>query len=881
MAEGKNLSTVYNPRVVEDKWYQYWMEGDYFRPTIDPEQEPFTIVIPPPNVTGALHMGHALDNTIQDVLIRWKRMTGVPTLWLPGTDHAGIATQARVVESLAQEGLTPQDLGREKFLERTWQWKEQYGGRIIEQLKRLGASCDWSRERFTMDEGCSRAVREVFVSLFEKGLIYRGDYIVNWCPQCGTAISDIEVEHEEEEGKLWHFRYPLIDGEGYVTVATTRPETILGDTAVAVHPEDERYRDLVGKRLVLPGVGRQIPIVADPYVDPEFGSGAVKVTPAHDPNDFLIGLRHGLEQVVVMAPDGTMNENAGKYQGMDRLECREALVADFDREGYLVKVEDHLHAVGHCSRCDTTIEPLLSKQWFVRMKPLAEPALEAVRQGQIRFVPERFTKIYCDWLENIRDWCISRQLWWGHRIPVWYCQDCDEIIASREDLNQCPHCGGEVEQDPDVLDTWFSSALWPFSTLGWPDDTEDLNYFYPTSVLVTGRDIIFFWVARMIFMGLEFMQEEPFREVLIHGLVLDSQGRKMSKSLGNGIDPLEVIEEYGADTLRFMLMTSTTPGNDMRFYWERVENCRNFANKIWNASRFALMNLTDFQPEGIEEDQLAYSMADRWILSRLNRTIARVTEELEEYQLGEAATTLYEFIWGEFCDWYIEMIKPRLYAKEDGEGRRTSQYVLWKVLETTLRLLHPFMPFITEEIWQHLPHGGPSICVAPWPEAGDTDPAVEEEMERIMAVIRGVRNIRAEMNIPPGKKVPVAIQAPAGLQSQLEAGIPYITQLAGVGTVTMQEPVTEKPRQAAAAMVGGVEVYVPLEGLIDIDKEIARLRKEEQNLVKEVERVTKKLQNENFLAKAPAEVVAKEREKEKEYREKLAKVRERIALLEG
>ena len=881
MAEGKNLSTVYNPRVVEDKWYQYWMEGDYFRPTIDPEQEPFTIVIPPPNVTGALHMGHALDNTIQDVLIRWKRMTGVPTLWLPGTDHAGIATQARVVESLAQEGLTPQDLGREKFLERTWQWKEQYGGRIIEQLKRLGASCDWSRERFTMDEGCSRAVREVFVSLFEKGLIYRGDYIVNWCPQCGTAISDIEVEHEEEEGKLWHFRYPLIDGEGYVTVATTRPETILGDTAVAVHPEDERYRDLVGKKLVLPGVGRQIPIVADPYVDPEFGSGAVKVTPAHDPNDFLIGLRHGLEQVVVMAPDGTMNENAGKYQGMDRLECREALVADFDREGYLVKVEDHLHAVGHCSRCDTTIEPLLSKQWFVRMKPLAEPALEAVRQGQIRFVPERFTKIYCDWLENIRDWCISRQLWWGHRIPVWYCQDCDEIIASREDLNQCPHCGGEVEQDPDVLDTWFSSALWPFSTLGWPDDTEDLNYFYPTSVLVTGRDIIFFWVARMIFMGLEFMQEEPFREVLIHGLVLDSQGRKMSKSLGNGIDPLEVIEEYGADTLRFMLMTSTTPGNDMRFYWERVENCRNFANKIWNASRFALMNLTDFQPEGIEEDQLAYSMADRWILSRLNRTIARVTEELEEYQLGEAATTLYEFIWGEFCDWYIEMIKPRLYAKEDGEGRRTSQYVLWKVLETTLRLLHPFMPFITEEIWQHLPHGGPSICVAPWPEAGDTDPAVEEEMERITAVIRGVRNIRAEMNIPPGKKVPVAIQAPAGLQSQLEAGIPYITQLAGVGTVTMQEPVTEKPRQAAAAMVGGVEVYVPLEGLIDIDKEIARLRKEEQNLVKEVERVTKKLQNENFLAKAPAEVVAKEREKEKEYREKLAKVRERIALLEG
>jgi len=880
MAEGKNLSTVYNPRVVEDKWYQYWMEGDYFRPTIDPEQEPFTIVIPPPNVTGALHMGHALDNTIQDVLIRWKRMTGVPTLWLPGTDHAGIATQARVVESLAQEGLTPQDLGREKFLERTWQWKEQYGGRIIEQLKRLGASCDWSRERFTMDEGCSRAVREVFVSLFEKGLIYRGDYIVNWCPQCGTAISDIEVEHEEEEGKLWHFRYPLIDGEGYVTVATTRPETILGDTAVAVHPDDERYRHLVGKKVLLPGVGRQIPIIADPYVDPEFGTGAVKVTPAHDPNDFQIGLRHGLGQVVVIAPDGTMNENAGKYRGMDRLECREALVADFAREGYLVKVEDHHHAVGHCSRCGTTIEPLLSKQWFVRMKPLAEPALEAVRRGQIRFVPERFTKIYCDWLENIRDWCISRQLWWGHRIPVWYCQDCGEVIASRVDLDHCPHCGGKVEQDPDVLDTWFSSALWPFSTLGWPEQTEDLNYFYPTSVLVTGRDIIFFWVARMIFMALEFMKEEPFREVLIHGLVLDSQGRKMSKSLGNGIDPLEVIEEYGADTLRFMLITSITPGNDMRFHWERVENCRNFANKIWNASRFALMNLADFQPEGIEEGQLAYSLADRWILSRLQRTIARVTEELEQYQLGEAATILYDFIWGELCDWYIEMIKPRLYGKEEGIGRRTSQYVLWQVLETTLRLLHPFMPFITEEIWQHLPHGGPSICVAPWPEAGDIDPAVEEEMARIMAVIRGVRNIRAEMNIPPGKKIPVVIQAPVGLHSQLEAGIPYITQLAGVGTVTMQAPGSEKPRQAAA-IVGGMEVYVPLEGLIDIDREIARLRKEVEALEKEVERAVKKLQNESFLAKAPAEVVAKEREKEKEYREKLAKVQERIALLEG
>ncbi|NLJ33564.1 MAG: valine--tRNA ligase [Firmicutes bacterium] len=881
MTQEKFLSTVYDPKVVEDKWYQYWLEGDYFRPQIDGEKEPFTIVIPPPNVTGALHMGHALDNTIQDVLIRYKRMTGVPTLWLPGMDHAGIATQAKVVESIAEEGLTPAALGREKFLERTWRWKEEYGGQIIAQLKRLGASCDWSRERFTMDEGCSRAVREAFVSLFEKGLIYRGDYIINWCPQCGTAVSDIEVEHEASAGKLWHFRYPLSHGDGYVTVATTRPETILGDTGVAVHPSDERYKDLVGKTLILPVLGRRIPLVADAYVDPEFGSGAVKVTPAHDPNDFLIGQRHNLDSVVVIAPDGTMNENAGKYQGMDSLSCRQALVDDLKREGYLVKVEDHEHAVGHCSRCASIIEPLLSKQWFVRMKPLAEPALKAVREGQIRFVPERFSKIYCDWLENIRDWCISRQLWWGHRIPVWYCQDCGEVVASREDLTHCPRCGGQVEQDPDVLDTWFSSALWPFSTLGWPEETEDLRYFYPTSVLVTGRDIIFFWVARMIFMGLEFMGEEPFREVLIHGLVLDSEGRKMSKSLGNGIDPLEVIEDYGADTLRFMLMTSITPGNDMRFYWERVENCRNFANKIWNASRFALMNLADFQPGAVAVSELSYTMADRWIMSRLEATIAQVTRELDRYQLGEGARILYDFIWGELCDWYIELVKPRLYGKKDKVGRQTAQYVLHRVLENTLRLLHPFMPFITEEIWQHLPHEGPSICLAPWPQAGAGETQVEEEMELVMEVIRAVRNIRAEMNIPPAKKAQIILQTPSQFRDSLQLGIPYMQQMAGVDLVRIQTVGEEKPRQAVTALVGEVEVFVPLEGLVDIAKEIERLEREKRLLEMEVERAGKKLQNKNFLLKAPEEIVAKERKKEQEYREKLAKVVERIVLLEG
>ncbi|MGI6576008.1 MAG: valine--tRNA ligase [bacterium] len=883
MANSVSLPTVYDAKSVEDKWYRYWLEGDYFRPEIDQQKEPFTIVIPPPNVTGALHMGHALDNTMQDVLIRWQRMTGTPTLWLPGTDHAGIATQAKVVESLAEEGLTPQDVGRDKFLERIWQWKEKYGGRIIEQLKRLGASCDWSRERFTMDEGCSQAVREVFVSLFEKGLIYRGNYIINWCPQCKTALSDIEVDHQDTEGKIWHFRYPLVGEAGYITVATTRPETILGDTAVAVHPSDERYQDLIGKKVSLPGIEREIPIIADAYVDPEFGSGAVKVTPAHDPNDFQIGLRHGLEQIVVIAPDGIMNENAGKYQGMDRLACREALVADFEQAGYLVKVEEHAHAVGHCSRCDTTIEPLLSKQWFVKMKPLAEPAIAAVREGKIKFVPERFTKTYLDWLENIRDWCISRQLWWGHRIPVWYCHDCNEVIASREDLTQCPHCGGQLEQDPDVLDTWFSSALWPFSTLGWPKETQDLQYFYPTSVLVTGRDIIFFWVARMIFMGLEFMHKEPFREVLIHGLVLDSQGRKMSKSLGNGIDPLDLIAQYGADTLRFMLMTSMTPGNDMRFYWERVENCRNFANKIWNASRFALMNLADFDPGQIDSQTLAYTLADRWIISRLNRVITKVTGQLKKYQLGEAAALLYDFIWSEFCDWYIELAKPRLYNHEAQAARRTAQYVLWQVLDNILRLLHPFMPFITEEIWQHLPHQGTSICVAPWPVQNSEAIAaqMEAEMELIMAVIRGVRNIRAEMNIAPGKKAQVIVQCPQDLQGQLEQGIDYIKQLAGANRVVLQGMGAAKPRQAATAIVGGVEIFVPLEGLVDIDLEIARLQKELQEVEKEVDQVVKKLQNEKFLAKAPEPVVAKERQKEQEYREKQAKLEERLAMLQG
>jgi len=877
----EQLPTTYDPRAVEDKWYQYWEEQGFFTPPESGKGQPFCIVMPPPNVTGSLHLGHALDNTLQDILTRWRRMQGYQTLWLPGTDHAGIATQAKVEEQLAQEGKSKYDLGREAFLERAWAWKRQYGNRITQQLRKLGTSCDWSRERFTMDEGCSQAVQEVFVRLYEKGLIYRGNYIINWCPKCQTTISDIEVEHEPRKGHIWHIRYPVIDSDRYIVVATTRPETMLGDTAVAVHPEDERYKDLIGRQVMLPLMDRPIPIIADEYVDKEFGTGAVKVTPAHDPNDFEMGLRHNLEQICVMDRHAKMNENAGNYQGLSRYEARERIVQDLQALGLLEKIEEHENAVGQCYRCDTVVEPMVSKQWFVRMKPLAEPAIEAVRDGRIRFVPERFTKIYLNWMENIRDWCISRQLWWGHRIPVWYCQDCEEIICSKEAPTVCPKCGSsKLEQDPDVLDTWFSSGLWPFSTLGWPKQTKDLQTYYPTSVLVTGRDIIFFWVARMIVSGLEMMQEVPFREVFIHGLVLDAQGRKMSKSLGNGVDPIEVIDQYGADTLRFMLITGNTPGNDLRFQTERLEGTRNFANKIWNASRFALLNLEDYQEE--EEFTPEYTLADRWIISRFHQAAREVTRHLERYDLGEAARVVYEFIWDEFCDWYIELVKPRLYGKETENSRKTAQFVLSTVLRQTMELLHPFMPFITEEIWQHLPHRGPSIMLAPW-NAGDEawiDEQAEQKMTAIADVIKAIRNLRSEMNVPPGKKAEAILFAQdQEMAGTLEAGRGYLLNLGGLSELTIRLSGPDKPQQAVTAIVKGVEVYLPLKGLVDLEKETARLQKELENLEKEIARLEGKLNNAGFISKAPAEVVAKEREKLKDYQAKKEAVLERIASL--
>ncbi|NMA69121.1 MAG: valine--tRNA ligase [Desulfitobacterium sp.] len=860
MAEEFQMEKVYDPSKVEGKWYPIWEEKGYFKGKISPEKENFSIVMPPPNVTGALHLGHAIDNTIQDILTRFKRMQGYNTLWLPGTDHAGIATQARVEEQLAKEGTNRHELGREKFLERVWDWKNLYGGRITQQLRRLGASCDWSRERFTMDEGCSRAVREVFVDLCEKGLIYRGNYIVNWCPQCNTTISDIEVEHVERDGHIWHLRYPLKDSDEYLVVATTRPETMLGDTAVAVHPEDERYKHLIGKTIILPLVGREIPIIADEYVDREFGTGAVKITPAHDPNDFEMGLRHDLPSVNIIDREGNLNENAGKYQGLERFEARKKIVKDLEDLGVLLKTEDHHHAVGECYRCATIIEPVVSKQWFVKMKPLAEPAMEVVKNGQLEFVPERFAKIYSGWLESIRDWCISRQLWWGHRIPVWYCEDCGAEICAKEDPKSCPKCNSsKIEQDPDVLDTWFSSGLWPFSTMGWPEKTPELEAFYPTSVLVTGRDIIFFWVARMVFMGLEFMKDVPFRKVMIHGLVLDAQGRKMSKSLGNGVDPLEVIEKYGADTLRFMLITGNTPGNDLRFHPERLEATRNFANKIWNASRFVLLNLQDYE----EGPRGELRMEDRWILSRYEKTVQEVTDALEKFDLGEGARLLYEFIWNEFCDWYIELAKGRLYDKEHPEARHTVQSILTEVLEGTMRLLHPYMPFITEEIWQNLPGAEESIMIQSWPQAkGYADPEAEKEMSLIMDTIKAIRNIRAEMNVQPGRKAEIILVASEEeSRKTLEKGEMSIKNLAGGSSLDIYEKLESKPPQAASAVLGEVEVYLPLRGLLDLDKEIARVEKEIAQANKERARLEGKLSNQGFVSKAPAEVVAKEREK--------------------
>ena len=881
MSSAKNLPSVYEPGNVERKWYQYWKGNNYFAPKDDHTKKPFSIVMPPPNVTGSLHLGHALDNTLQDILTRWRRMQGYNTLWLPGTDHAGIATQAKVEEALAQEGLSKYDLGREKFLDRVWEWKNTYGNRITNQLSLLGSSCDWSRERFTMDEGCSRAVREVFVNLYEKGLIYQGDYIINWCPRCHTAISDIEVEHEDSAGHLWHIKYPVEDSDEFLVVATTRPETMLGDTGVAVHPDDERYKHLVGKKVVLPLVNRVIPIFADNYVDSEFGTGAVKVTPAHDPNDFEMGLRHGLEQVVVIDNDACMNENAGPYQGMDRYECRRKIVEDLKRQGYLLKVEDHLHAVGHCQRCDTVIEPLISKQWFVKMKPLAEPAIEKVLNGEIRFIPERFTKIYINWMENIRDWCISRQLWWGHRIPVWYCQSCGEIICSKEDPDHCPACSSdELKQDEDVLDTWFSSALWPFSTLGWPDKTPDLDYFYPTSVLVTGRDIIFFWVARMIFSGIEHTGQVPFREVNIHGLILDVQGRKMSKSLGNGIDPLEVIEKYGADTLRFALITGVTPGNDVRFHWEKVENTRNFANKIWNASRFVLMHLEGYEKIEIQPEEL--TLVDRWIISRFNQKAGEVNSLLERYDLGEAAKVIYDFIWDEFCDWYIELAKPRLSAEADKREKLVVQNVLNEVLTNILRLLHPFMPFITEEIYHYLPGHNETIMLDPWPVVDNNRIWLNaiEEMQQIITVIRSLRNIRAEFNVPPGSKIKAILVVNDDTYRQtFAANYSYIKQMARLNEIEIVNQLDQKPTQAVSALTSQAEIYVPLEGVIDIAKEIARLEKEAKNADGELQKAEAKLNNQNFVAKAPPEIIEKEKAKAEEARIRKEGILKRLQIL--
>jgi len=868
----EQINKTYNPKEVEDRLYSRWVENGYFTPKADKSKEPFTIVIPPPNVTGQLHMGHALDETLQDILIRYKRMAGFNALWVPGTDHAGIATQVKVEEVLRkEEGLSRYDLGREKFIERVWDWKKLYGSRIINQLKKLGSSCDWSRERFTMDETLSKAVREVFVSLYEKGLIYQGNRIINWCPKCITALSDAEVEYAEQAGHFWHIKYPIKDSDGYVEIATTRPETMLGDTAVAVHPDDERYKDLVGKMLILPLVGREIPVVADDYVDKDFGTGCVKITPAHDPNDFEVGKRHNLEVIKVLNDDATINSYGGKYEGLDRYEARKQMVADLEEQGFLVKVKEHTHNVGQCYRCGTTVEPITSKQWFVKMQPLAEKALEVVKDGTVKFVPDRFSKTYINWMENVHDWCISRQLWWGHRIPAFYCEDCGKTTVSREDITVCPECGGKVRQDEDVLDTWFSSALWPFSTLGWPEKTEDLEYFYPTSVLVTGYDIIFFWVARMIFSAMEHMNKEPFKYVLIHGLVRDAQGRKMSKSLGNGVDPLEVIEEFGADALRFTLATGNSPGNDMRYSVEKVTASRNFANKIWNASRFVQMNLHISElkvPENL-------CIEDKWILTKYNKLVEEVTENLDKFELGVAVAKLYDFIWDVFCDWYIELVKPRLYDEADPTNE-TAQYVLSYVLSNTLKLLHPFMPFITEEIWLSLPHEGESIVISDWPKANDSlnFPVEAQQMEMIMNAVKAVRNKRAEMNIPPSKKASMIIVTDK--KDIFTSGTVFFEKLASASSVNVTGDMSVVDENSVAVIVDGAQIYMPMGELVDAEKEIARLTEEKKKLLGEIKRVEGKLSNEGFVAKAPAHVVEEEKAKGEKYKQMLEKVEESL-----
>ena len=877
----KELEKNYNPQEIETRLYEKWLSKKYFAAKVNKEKKPFTIVMPPPNITGQLHMGHALDNTLQDILIRFKRMQGYEALWQPGTDHASIATEVKIIEKLKEQGIDKEELGREGFLEKAWEWKAEYGGRIVSQLKRMGSSADWDRERFTMDDGCSEAVQEVFIKLYEKGYIYKGSRIINWCPVCQTSISDAEVEHEEQGGHFWHIKYPIVGEEGFVEIATTRPETMLGDTAVAVNPEDERYTGLVGKMLELPLTGRQIPVIADAYVDKEFGTGCVKITPAHDPNDFEVGKRHNLPETNIMKDDATINENGGKYCGMDRYEARKQIVEELKALGLLVKVEEHVHNVGTHDRCKTTVEPLVKQQWFVRMEELAKPAIQALRTGELKIVPERFDKIYLHWLENIRDWCISRQLWWGHRIPAYYCDACGKFVVAREMPEVCPHCGAaHMTQDPDTLDTWFSSALWPFSTLGWPEKTEDLEYFYPTDVLVTGYDIIFFWVIRMVFSGFEQTGKSPFHTVLIHGLIRDSQGRKMSKSLGNGIDPLEVIDKYGADALRMTLVTGNAPGNDMRFYWERVESSRNFANKVWNASRFIMMNMEGVDASGVTAEAL--TDADRWILSRVNRLAKDVTENMEKYELGIALQKVYDFIWEEFCDWYIEMVKPRFHG-EDAGSKAAAAWTLKTVLIHTLKLLHPYMPFLTEEIFCNLQEEEESIMISGWPAYREdwNFPGEETRVETIKEAVRVIRNIRASMNVPPSKKATVyVVSEKAAVCETFEKSKNFFAALAFAGEVLIQTEKSGIAEDAVSAVTADAVLYLPFAELIDISKEIERLEKEEQRLKGELARVNGMLNNEKFVSKAPEAKIQEEREKLTKYAQMMEQVQERLSQLQ-
>ena len=876
----KELEKNYNPSEIEERLYTKWMNKKYFHANVNRDKKPFTIVMPPPNITGQLHMGHALDNTMQDIIIRQKRMQGYEALWLPGTDHASIATEAKVVEAIKKEGLTKEDLGRDAFLDRVWDWKKQYGGRIVSQLKKIGSSCDWDRERFTMDEGCNKAVKEVFVNLYNKGLIYRGERIINWCPKCLTSISDAEVEYEDQAGHFWHLRYKLTDGSGYVNLATTRPETLLGDTAIAVNPNDDRYKDIVGKTVILPIVHREIPVVADDYVEMDFGTGVVKITPAHDPNDFEVGARHNLPIINVMTDDAKIIDDYPKYAGMDRYEARKAIVADLEAEGALVKVEDYNHNVGTCYRCGTTVEPRVSKQWFVKMKPLAQPAIDAVKNSETRFVPPHFEKTYFHWLENIRDWCISRQLWWGHQIPAFYCDDCGETVVTKENTAVCPKCGKPMRQDPDTLDTWFSSALWPFSTLGWPDKTEEMDYFYPTNVLVTGYDIIPFWVMRMMFSGIEHTGEVPFNTVLIHGLVRDSQGRKMSKSLGNGIDPLEVIDKYGADALRFSLVTGNAPGNDMRFYWERIESSRNFANKVWNASRFIMMNIEKAEGREVSIEEL--TDADKWIISKMNTLIKEVTDNMEKYELGVAVQKLYDFIWEEFCDWYIEMVKPRLY-NDDDTTKGAALYTLKTVLINSLKLLHPYMPFITEEIFCNLQDEEESIMISSWPVYREEYNFAREEaaIEAIKEAVRNIRNIRAEMNVAPSKKAKVyVVTENEEVKNIFENGKVFFATLGYASEVVIQADKAGIDDDAVSTVIHNAVIYMPFAELVDIEKEIERLKKEEERLNGELKRVNGMLSNERFISKAPEAKINEEKAKLEKYTQMMEQVKERLAQLQ-